>query len=166
MVVGSAPSEITGESTKQYSRQTPVFFGGELHSRQWARPRASDASTAARRRGTREHCFPLPVRNIHPDSRRASTLFSRARRGRCIRASIADRRPSPSGLSSARRVRSIPTASPRAGTARTKELINLRTHANTADKRHPPCARLSPPPAPSTRTGLPRAVIPLQDKGI
>ena len=27
MVVGSAPSEIRGESTKQYSRQTLVFFG-------------------------------------------------------------------------------------------------------------------------------------------
>ena len=27
---GTAPSEITGESTKQYSRQTPVFFGGEM----------------------------------------------------------------------------------------------------------------------------------------
>src|SRR5574337_812712 len=25
---GTAPSEIRGESTKQYSRQTPVFFGG------------------------------------------------------------------------------------------------------------------------------------------
>ena len=30
MVVGTAPSEITGESTKQYSRQTPVFFCGEM----------------------------------------------------------------------------------------------------------------------------------------
>ena len=28
MVVGDSPSEITGESIKQYSRQTPVFFGG------------------------------------------------------------------------------------------------------------------------------------------
>ena len=27
---GTAPSEITGESTEQYSRQTPVFFGGEM----------------------------------------------------------------------------------------------------------------------------------------
>ena len=27
---GTAPSEITGESIKQYSRQTPVFFGGEM----------------------------------------------------------------------------------------------------------------------------------------
>ena len=27
---GTAPSEIRGESTKQYSRQTPVFFGGEM----------------------------------------------------------------------------------------------------------------------------------------
>src|SRR5574339_434298 len=25
---GTAPSEISGESTKQYSRQTPVFLGG------------------------------------------------------------------------------------------------------------------------------------------
>ena len=25
---GTAPSEITGESIKQYSRQTPVFLGG------------------------------------------------------------------------------------------------------------------------------------------
>src|SRR5574337_1152020 len=25
---GTAPSEIRGESTKQYSRQTPVFLGG------------------------------------------------------------------------------------------------------------------------------------------
>ena len=30
MVVGKAPSEITGESIKQYSRQTPVFLGGEM----------------------------------------------------------------------------------------------------------------------------------------
>ena len=30
MVVGDSPSEITGESIKQYSRQTPVFFGGEM----------------------------------------------------------------------------------------------------------------------------------------
>ena len=28
MVGGTAPSEIRGESTKQYSRQTPVFLGG------------------------------------------------------------------------------------------------------------------------------------------
>ena len=27
---GTAPSEIAGESTKQYSRQTPVFLGGEM----------------------------------------------------------------------------------------------------------------------------------------
>ena len=30
MVVGDTPSDIRGESTKQYSRQTPVFFGGEM----------------------------------------------------------------------------------------------------------------------------------------
>src|SRR5574337_200793 len=30
---GTAPSEITGESTKQYIRQTPVFFGGGRCSR-------------------------------------------------------------------------------------------------------------------------------------
>ena len=29
MVVGSAPSEIRGESTKQYSRQTLVILGGD-----------------------------------------------------------------------------------------------------------------------------------------
>ena len=27
---GTAPSEIRGESTKQYSRQTPVFLMGEM----------------------------------------------------------------------------------------------------------------------------------------
>ena len=30
---GTAPSEIRGESTKQYSRKTPVFFGGGRCSR-------------------------------------------------------------------------------------------------------------------------------------
>ena len=29
-IMGTAPSEITGESIKQYSKQTPVFFGGEM----------------------------------------------------------------------------------------------------------------------------------------
>ena len=29
-VWGTAPSEISGESTKQYSRQTPVFLGREM----------------------------------------------------------------------------------------------------------------------------------------
>ena len=29
MVLGKAPSEIRGEGTKQYSRQTLVFLGGD-----------------------------------------------------------------------------------------------------------------------------------------
>ena len=36
---GTAPSEITGESIKQYSRQTLVFFWGEMLENIRARPR-------------------------------------------------------------------------------------------------------------------------------
>src|SRR5574341_910562 len=40
MVVGDSPSEIRGESTKQYSRQNPFFLGGRCSRISWWTPEA------------------------------------------------------------------------------------------------------------------------------